>query len=550
MSRAGTLLGLLVLVAACSGDRKDAGVTRTARALSTESPVPAAGATPSSSSSSSPSPSVSSSSSASSEALAAVPIVARSEKVVARGRCDRAAEGATKGPLRFTLAHLNDLQARYSDRLAGRSRYAYIAGYLEKLRAETPETLVLDAGDDYEKGALAELRSHGETTRRMVQALPIDVRTIGNHDFAYGEEAVLRDVRESAHPVLAANVRHPGFADDAQPFRRFVRIDVGCVRVGVIGLVTQNYDADDRPTKKPFAGVFEHSDKYAAILQRELEAHRAEVDVMIALTHLGYWEDTLLATSAGAKGLDLVVGAHTEDLLRQPMAAMRGDGSRVWVMQAGHYGRTLGRAEIAFDPKTKRVSIERYRIIDVDASLPVSEEVDALATRLEREATPDAHDVVATLRQDLRAGHELAQLVHRAATQEWGVDASLVARDAFWASLPKGPVTLQRLYDSVMTQRQPTGTPGFTSMYTVELTGAELRSLATRMRSPLHELFLPPTLEPKKTYKLAIEKRAMAFPRAVFGVDPKLPEPTFAGELIDVLESYARARTRSGVTLD
>ena len=31
----------------------------------------------------------------------------------------------------------------------------------------------------------------GEATRQLVQALPIDVRTIGNHDFAYGEVAVL-----------------------------------------------------------------------------------------------------------------------------------------------------------------------------------------------------------------------------------------------------------------------------------------------------------------------------------------------------------------------
>ena len=46
----------------------------------------------------------------------------------------------------------------------------------------------------------------------MVQALPIDVRTIGNHDFAYGEVAVLRDVRLSQHPVLAANVRHSGLS--------------------------------------------------------------------------------------------------------------------------------------------------------------------------------------------------------------------------------------------------------------------------------------------------------------------------------------------------
>lgn len=541
MSRLHAAIPVVVaLVAACSSGRKDAGVTRTAGEVE---PAPSRGDAPKTPSTVEPP----------AAATGSADTPTPRSGITTLGRCDEAgnATGAdARKPLRFTIAHVNDLQARYSDRLGGKSRYAYIAGYLQKLRSEIPETLVLDAGDDYEKGAIAELRSNGESTRKMIQALPIDVRTIGNHDFAYGEQAVLKDVRASAHPVLAANVRHLGLADDAQPFRSFVRIDVGCVKVGVVGLVTQNYDADDRPTKKPFAGVFEQSDKYTAILERELKAHRAEVDVMIALTHLGYWEDTLLATNASAKGLDLVVGAHTEDVLRQPMAAQRADGSRAWVMQAGHYGRTIGRADVVFDPKTKKVTIERYRIVDVDTTLPVADEVDALATRLERELAPDAHEVVATLHKEVRQGRELAELVHRAAVAQWGVDASIVGRDAFWAPLPKGPITLQRIYDSVMAQRQPTGTPGFTSLYTLEVSGAELRALATKMRSPLHDLFLPPAIDPKKTYKLAIEKRAMAFPRAVFGVDPKLPEGTFAGELIDVLEGYARTRTKTSATLD
>src|SRR5580698_2032967 len=34
----------------------------------------------------------------------------------------------------FTVAHLNDLQARYSDRIDGHSRYGYIAGYLAALK--------------------------------------------------------------------------------------------------------------------------------------------------------------------------------------------------------------------------------------------------------------------------------------------------------------------------------------------------------------------------------------------------------------------------------
>src|SRR6185312_13350505 len=100
-----------------------------------------------------------------------------------------------------------------------------------------------------------ELRSMGETTRQMLQALPVDVRTIGNHDFAYGEAAVLRDVTLSAHPVLAANITSHG---KNSPFVPFVRLQVGCVSVGVVGLVTGNYGANDQPTREAFDGVFEH----------------------------------------------------------------------------------------------------------------------------------------------------------------------------------------------------------------------------------------------------------------------------------------------------
>ena len=467
------------------------------------------------------------------------------------GRCDPATKGA--GKARFTLAHFNDLQARYSDRLEGKSRYAYIAGYLEQLQRDVPETIGLDAGDDYEKGSVAELRSGGETTRRMIQALPIDVRTLGNHDFAYGAEAVLRDVSLSAHPVLAANVTLARLGDNEQPLGRFLRIDVGCVRVGVIGLVTQNYGADDRPTSKAFDTVFEQSTSYAKILEREVREHRDEVDVLVALTHLGLWEDTALAMSPSAKGLDLVIGAHTEDLLERPLPATRADGSRTWIMQAGHYGRTLGRADLVVDLDKGRVSFERYAIVKVDASLPVAEDVARLAERLEGEVSPDARVPFASTRREVSAGREMTELVARAVASEWGADALLLGRDVFWSGLPKGPVTLQRMYDSVLVQRQPSGTSGFTSLFLVDVTGAELMTLRAHMQSPLHDMLVPAMVDPKRVYKLAIEKRALTYPKVVFGSDAKrlrVADATLGGELIDVLEAYGRSRAASGDSLD
>lgn len=465
----------------------------------------------------------------------------------ARGTCDPAERA--RGKARITLAHFNDLQARYHERIAGKSRYAYIAGYLRKLRAEVPQSLVLDAGDDYEKGAVAELRSGGETTRQMVQALPIDVRTIGNHDFAYGEEAVLRDARLSAHPVLAANVVHARLPAAEQPFTPYARFDVGCVRVGVIGLVTQGYGADDQQNKDPYLGVFEHDDRYAQVLATQIAQHREEVDVLVALTHLGFYEDTLTATRAG-KGVDVVLGAHTEDLLKEPLVVNHQGGGRTWILQAGHFGETLGRADLLVDLENKSVSIERYRIVDVDASLPVASDVAELADRLEEGALPDARRPIGRLRAPVARGKEMAELVERAVRAE-GADAVVVGRDLFWDGLPAGPLSLQRLYDAVLVQRQPAGTSGFSSLWAVQVTGTELARLKDRFRPgwAYHGAW-PARIEPARTYRLVVDKRALVHPKVAFAEGTRLPAAEPLGEMVDVLEGWARARTARGETID
>lgn len=464
------------------------------------------------------------------------------------GTCDEARK--KEGTVRFTIAHFNDMQARYSDRIDGRSRYAYVAGYLRQLKKEVPETLVLDAGDDYEKGSVAEVRSNGETTRAMVQALPIDVRTIGNHDFAYGEEAVLRDVRESAHPVLAANVRHTKLSAAEQPFLPFVRADVGCVRVGIVGVVTQNYAADDTPTKEPFDGVFEQDIRYVDAIEREIAAHRQEVDVMIALTHIGLFVDAATATNPRTRGLDFVFGGHTEELLRWPALVRRKDGSRVSIMQAGHFARNVGRADFVVNLRDKTARIEKYRVIDVDASLPHADDVAELVDHLEHDAAPTAQTVIAHARSEIPQGRSMAALTTRAAMSAWGAHAVVIGRDLFWEGLPSGPITLQRLYDSVFVQRQPSGTQGFSSLWTVELTGAELQALRVGFRGSSYEATWPPKIDPAARYRLVLDKRALTYPHALFGPRAKLPEAKLGGEMIDLLETYARARTAAGLPIE
>jgi Calcineurin-like phosphoesterase len=462
-------------------------------------------------------------------------------------------ECTARGPVeRFTLAHFNDLQARYSDRIDGRSRYGFIAGYLEALQKDG-NTLVLDAGDDYEKGAFAELLSMGETTRQMLEALPIDVRTIGNHDFAYGEDAVLRDVRGSRHPVLASNIHYKGSASagggEAEPFASFVRVDIGCAKVGIAGLVTSGYASNDYPSREPFDGVFEQDDRYEAVLADLVRKHRAEVDVFVALNHTGYWVDVDLARRVS--GVDLVVGGHSEDLILHPTLLHRADGSHAYVVQAGHWGQTLGKADVAVDLRDHTLTLERYSIVNVDGTLPYDESVGSLASSLEAGAAPDAHHAVAIVRTPIGPGKPMADLVFQAAQERWGVDAMLVGKDMFWDGLPAGPVTAQRLYDTVLVEREPSGTSGFTSLFLTQVSGSALLALRAHLIvGPMYAYYAPDAIDPARTYRLAIEKRALENPSmATYAGAPSFPPARYAGELIDLLLAYAKDRTQHGQTL-
>ena len=464
------------------------------------------------------------------------------------GTCGK--EEAKSNVVRFSLAHVNDMQARYSERIGKHSRYAYVAGALRQQKRDKPNTLVLDAGDDYEKGSFVDLVTHGESTRQIVQTLPIDVRTMGNHDFAYGEGAVARDVRESAHPVLATNLRDLREGGEHIPFARFVRAEVGCVRVGIFGFVTRNYLASDQQTRDPYFGRFESETRYREITERIMAEHRAEVDVMIMLNHMGLGDDMGLGQ---LPGVDIVVGAHSEDTLKNALPLYRRDGSRSWLTQAGHYARAYGLGDVVVDRARKNVWFESYRIVDVDGSLPVAEDVTALVDSLEREYTPDLHASLVKLPEGISPGRPMSELLWQAVREQFDADGLVVAKDAFWGGLPRGDVTLSRLYESLMVQKQPAGTEGMSALTEVEMELGDLLSLSERAKGPLVDVFAAPQLaafrgdaqKRSEKVRVYVERRLALHPEVAFFQGVSFPEPRPVGELVDVLRPFLKKRARA-----
>jgi hypothetical protein len=126
-----------------------------------------------------------------------------------------------------------------------------------------------------------------------------------------------------------------------------------------------------------------------------------------------------------------------------------------------------------------------------------------------------------------------------------------VGKDLFWAGVPKGEVTLQKLYETVLVQKQPTGTNGISSIWVQEMPGDDAAALFRSFQpAGKYQWSGLARFEPTKKYKIGFDKRAATYPKALFGMASKSVHAAFLGEMIDALEPWARARTAKGQTID
>jgi 5'-nucleotidase len=81
-----------------------------------------------------------------------------------------------------------------------------------------------------------------------------------------------------------------------------------------------------------------------------------EGDLLVVLSHVGLALDRKLA--AAVPRIDLVLGGHSHDTLREP--AYVGD---VPIVHAGPYGAYVSQTELAYDAAARRFRIARFALV-------------------------------------------------------------------------------------------------------------------------------------------------------------------------------------------
>ncbi len=212
-----------------------------------------------------------------------------------------------------------------------------------------PESDLLDAEPDF----------------KIMNLLKYDAMTLGNHEFDKPRDVLLKQQSWVQFPFLAANIVKKGTAETL--VKPYLIKEFDGLKVAIFGLTTAETPILTMPE---YTADLDFKDPIAtakALVPQLREAEHA--DLVIALTHLGYFEeagggyrsagDIKLAQEVA--GIDLIVGGHSHTELRE--AGMVGSSM---IVQAGGYSQNVGRVDLTFDTEKKQLTESAYTLIPVN----------------------------------------------------------------------------------------------------------------------------------------------------------------------------------------
>ena len=348
---------------------------------------------------------------------------------------------------RLLILHTNDLHDHVRAGNGGHGGLPYVAGYIKQVRAERHDVLVLDAGDNTEKGDLVAFKSGETLIYELMHRIGYDAVTPGNHDEDAGRDGLHRYEKVLGQPFLNLNLLR---ADGTAEFTPSRIVEVGSLHVGIIGLIV--------PRKENCLN-FEQSGR---ALAREAERLKRESDLVIALCHEG--ARNCAAWSKLAPAVDVFVSGHSHETLVKPGLAPE---TNALIVQAGSYAEWVGRLELEIDLVAKKIVRSTGVLVPMrHDSVPVDAEMLALVGVRERSLCPEATEVVAQ-NPALIDPPGVAALAADALRRAAGTDIGFChPGQIIRAPLPAGPLDVNALF--------LTGGQRGEATVVTELSGAEI----------------------------------------------------------------------------
>ncbi|HEX5618227.1 MAG TPA: bifunctional metallophosphatase/5'-nucleotidase [Solirubrobacteraceae bacterium] len=369
----------------------------------------------------------------------------------------------------------------------------YLATQVRSLKRRNAHTLVVAAGDLVGGSPLLSSLFHDEPSIEAMNQLPLDIATVGNHEFDEGGAELLRLQRGGCHPkdgcrdgtpfegakfrYLAANVELRSTGNTIFP--PYTIRKIGGVRIGFIG-ETLKGTPDLIPPQFASRLRFRDEALIANRMARRLK-HRG-VKAIVMLLHEGGFpvrDDVPIDDCPGLSGplksivrrtspdIDLFITGHTHQIYNCMV-----DGRRV--TSAGRYGRLLTRLELKINRRTRDIVQTTADNWIVGQDVAPAADMTSLIAHYDAIAAPIASKVIGRMTRgagrtrDRSGEYRLGNLVADAQIASTGAVAAFVNPHIVRTGLPGGEITYGRAFTSL---------PFGSSLVTQSMTGGQIREL-------------------------------------------------------------------------
>jgi 5'-nucleotidase len=270
----------------------------------------------------------------------------------------------------ITILHTNDVHSHIDPFPADDPRNPNMGGVarraslIETIRKESPNVLLLDAGDIFQGTPYFNYYG-GELEFKLMSMMQYDASTIGNHDFDNGVDGLYAQMPFAKFEFLSANYDFKNTMMDGlvKPYKIFNK---NGIKVGVFGIGIELDGLVDKRNYKEtvYNDPVETSQEMVRILKKEQKC-----DLIICLSHLGYnyknEPNTIsdLKLAALTEDIDLIIGGHTHTFLDKPTVIKNRIGEEVLVNQVGCYGINLGRIDFFLDHNKAKSSMGKSIVV-------------------------------------------------------------------------------------------------------------------------------------------------------------------------------------------
>ena len=408
-----------------------------------------------------------------------------------------AAFAAGEGETHLTILGTSDMHGNiwgysYEDnKETNNNGMARLYTYIQQVRAENPNTVLIDAGDDIQGTIMTDdlYNKTPDEAHPVVTAMNYmgyDAMTVGNHEFNWGIPAMQKILSQAEFPVLAANVTDA--KGELVTGAGWTIVEKGGVKVAVIGVVTPDVPIWDGGKEGIDDAVYEAAN---VAVGKAIDAIGDQADVIVVSAHMGMYaefdeeggSDSAQKILDDNPEIDVLQVAHNHVTVKDQQGNTLIGGVRNGGREIARFDLTLDAAHNVVDSSVDVVVMDDVAPSKEIREIPLVAEahqktIDYIAggTDESGEPLPPLGSTTAKFQPEneirgLPAGRlmdtAVMDLINKIQLENSGADVSAAALFKNTSDLPAGDINYGNIFDIYKFDN---------TLYRVPVTGAELKA--------------------------------------------------------------------------